>query len=159
MGFGRTGNEDSAREAMDKAYQSPLLYSSLDLFYGCAGTGIASIYWWYRTGDGKFLEKACELGDHILRAAVEDPAGYYWLNIDGGHHFGYAHGGSGISLFLLYLHRAKGDSRYLRYAVAGLDYEIAHAREEAGYLVWEGPKTIISCRLTGGMVMPVSVAF
>lgn len=139
-GLAELGNEDSARDAMDKAYQSALLHNSLDLFYGCAGTGIASIYWWYRTGDGKFLEKACELGDHILRAAVEDPVGYYWLNIDGGHHFGYAHGGSGISLFLLYLHRAKGDSRYLQYAVGGLDYEIAQAREEAGYLIWRRGK-------------------
>jgi len=139
-GLAELGYEGEARQTMDKAYQSPLLYESLDIFYGCAGTGLASLYWWYRTRDSKFLEKARELGDYILRAATDDPDGYYWRNVDGGHHFGYAHGGSGISLFLLYLHRATQDSRYLQYAIRGLDYEIAQAKHEAGYIVWSRTK-------------------
>jgi hypothetical protein len=139
-GLAELGLESAGREAMRKAYDSPLLYESRDLFYGCAGTGLASLYWWQRTGEHQFLAKACELGDHLLRTATADPAGYYWLNVDGGHHFGYAHGGSGIALFLLYLHRATRDARYLEFAIGGLDYEIAQARVEAGYVVWSRAK-------------------
>jgi hypothetical protein len=139
-GLAELGFESAGRAAMLKAYDSPLLYESRDIFYGSAGTGLASLYWWHRTGDRQFLEKASEFGDHILQAATADPAGYYWLNVDGGHHFGYAHGGSGIALFLLYLHRATGDSRYLQFAIGGLEYEIAQARQEAGYVVWSRSK-------------------
>lgn len=60
--------------------------------------------------------------------------------IDGAHHFGYAHGGSGIALFLLYLYQASQDRKYLKYAIGGLDYEIAHAREEDEYLIWSRSK-------------------
>ncbi len=139
-GLAELGLEGEARDAMLKAYESPLLFESLDVFYGCAGTGLASLYWWNRTGERRFLERATELGDYIVQSATGDEAGYYWLNIDGGHHFGYAHGGSGISLFLLYLYRATQDSRYLQYAIGGLDYEIAQAKHEAGYVVWSRTK-------------------
>jgi serine/threonine protein kinase len=139
-GLAELGFEDAAHKAINEAYQSPLLYESLDVFYGCAGTGLASLHWWYRTGEDKFLARASELGDQILGAAIDDPAGHYWLNVDGNHHFGYAHGGSGISLFLLYLYLANQDPKYLQYAISGLEYEIAQGREKAGYIAWTRSK-------------------
>jgi lantibiotic modifying enzyme len=45
---------------------------------------------------------------------------------------GYAFGGSGIALFMLYLHLATSSKEYLTYGRRALDFELAHAKEVNG---------------------------
>src|SRR5262249_39339648 len=128
------------RSAIGLAFQSPLLFEGPDVFYGMAGIGLTSLYFFKRTGEKRFLEKARELGDSIIARASSDENGCYWTNVDGINYFGYCHGGSGIALFLLYLYLATHDDRYLPYATGGLDYEIAHARVDENHATWDRAK-------------------
>jgi lantibiotic modifying enzyme len=130
------GLQDEARRVIDLALQSPILLDGADLFYGAAGTGLACLYFFKKTGEERFLAKARELGDFVISKAVSEDNGCYWVNVDGVAYLGYAHGGSGIALFLLYLHLVTGDSRYLTYATLGLEYEISQASVGSEQMAW-----------------------
>jgi serine/threonine protein kinase len=125
-----------ARTAIDMALQSPLLLQGPDVFYGAAGVGLSCLYFFRKTGEQRFLRQARELGDALIAAASSNETGCYWANIDGIHYFGHSHGGSGIALFLLYLHSATGDARYLSYATSALDHEIAAGRIDDAFAEW-----------------------
>jgi hypothetical protein len=135
-GLEELGLTKKARTAIGLAFQSPLLFEGPDVFFGTAGVGLASLYFFKKTSEERFLEKARELGDSIVARASSDENGCYWSNVDGVNYFGHCHGGSGITLFLLYLYHATGDARYLSYATRGLDYEIAHAQIDHETAVW-----------------------
>jgi serine/threonine protein kinase len=130
------GLTEEAIRIINIAYDSPLLFTGPDVFYGCAGVGLASLYFWAQTRLQYFLDKATLIGDHLLKISSEDDAGYYWRNVDGHSYYGYPYGGSGISLFLLYLYRDTQDARYLKYACRGIDFEISRAVERNGALAW-----------------------
>jgi class III lanthionine synthetase len=130
------GSTEKARAAFNLALQSPLLLENPDVFFGTAGVGLASLYLFQKTGEQRFLDKARELGDCLVVRSSSHENGCYWASTDGAAYFGYCHGSGGIALFLLYLHLATGDARYLSYAKAGMDYEIAHARIEEDRAVW-----------------------
>ena len=85
----------------------------------------------------RFLQRARQLGDSLIARASSNEKGCYWTNVDGVNYFGHCHGGSGIGLFLLYLHLATGDDRYLSYARSALDYEIAHGRIDDKDAAWD----------------------
>lgn len=127
---------ERAASVMNLTYESPLITEGTDIFYGAAGIGLASLFFWRKTGENHFLDNARKAGDRILGAAQSDESGYYWINADGGLYYGYAHGSAGISLFLLYLHLATGEDKYLKYAIAGMDYEIAQGVVKDDYIVW-----------------------
>lgn len=134
------GATEKARAAFDLALQSPLLLENPDVFFGAAGVGLTSLYLFRKTGEPRYLDTARRLGDSLIAKSSSDENGCYWTNTDGATYFGYCHGGGGIALFLLYLHLATGDARYLAYAKAGMDHEIAHARIEGNRAVWgRGP--------------------
>jgi hypothetical protein len=59
LGFEELGLAEKARTAVDPAYQSPLLHQSPDMFFGAAGVGFSSLYFFNRTGEERFLERAC----------------------------------------------------------------------------------------------------
>jgi lantibiotic modifying enzyme len=139
-GFQELGLEKKARNAIDLAFQSPLLFEGADLFYGTSGIGLTSLYFFHKTGETHFLEKARQLGNAIIATASSDENGCYWNNLDGITYFGHCHGGSGIALFLLYLYRATSDATYLSYATRALDYEIAHARIDNETAAWDRAK-------------------
>lgn len=130
------GLEEEAVATMRIAYHSPLLFEGCDVFYGCAGIGLASLYFWGRTKEECFLEKARALGDHLLRTSREDEGGRQWQNVDGCCYYGYAHGASGIALFLLYLYKATQESKYLEYAQLGIEREIFRSVDRDGALAW-----------------------
>lgn len=130
------GLEEEAIATMKTAYKSQLLFEGCDVFYGCAGVGLASLYFWGRTKERCFLEQAKALGDHLLRTGLDDEEGLQWRNVDGRCYYGYAHGASGIALFLLYLYKATQESKYLEYAQLGIEREIAGSVERDGALTW-----------------------
>src|SRR5262249_4530729 len=85
------------------AFRHPLLGQAQDIFYGVAGWGLASLHFYLKTGNQLYLDKASEAGNRLLETCSLSPAGYYWKTL-GETRFGFAHGASGIALFLLYLH-------------------------------------------------------
>jgi serine/threonine protein kinase len=141
LGFSEIGLEGQAIEVWNSIYESPLISEGLDIFYGVAGIGLASLYFWHKTSNQMFLDTAQEAGEALLYRAGSDESGYFWENVDGEVYYGYAHGGSGISMFLLYLYHATKENRYLDYAVGGLDYEIAKGEKQEDYTVWFRSRT------------------
>jgi len=130
------GLTPKARTAIDLAYESPLLSQGPDIFYGMAGVGLASLYFFRKTGQERFLQRARALGDSLIARASAAESGWYWTNVDSINYFGHSHGASGIGLFLLYLHNVTGDSRYLSYATGALEYDIAHGRIDDDRAAW-----------------------
>lgn len=128
-------------------YNSPLLYEGPDIFYGAAGWGLASLYFWLKTSDEKFLHKAYKAGKYLIKTRKSDKGGYYWTNVDGDVYFGFAHGTSGIATFLLYLYLAKKEKEFLESAIKAMDFEIAHAFKKEDYLTW--PRSINDNQLLG----------
>jgi len=135
-GLEELGLTRKARTAIDRAVHSPLLLQGPDVFYGAAGVGLSNLYFFRKTGDEQFLQHARQLGDSLIAGADANENGCYWNNTDGINYFGYCHGGSGVGLFLLYLHCATGEDRYLFYAMSALDYEIAHGRIDGDQAAW-----------------------
>jgi serine/threonine protein kinase len=140
-GLAELGEDEKAAATMKMAYRSPLLKECPDAFYGMAGTGLASLFFWQRTGDQLFLDSAVQLGEALLAVAQSEPAGYSWLSVDGAAHGGFAFGGSGIGLFLLYLYLTTGEARFLSYAEGAVDEEIAQGIEAHGSISWPRSKS------------------
>lgn len=136
--YAELGMEERAHEAMALAFRSPLLSSGPDLFYGLAGFGLGNLYFWRHTQDERYLSRACEAGESLLRTAIHENTGCAWKNVDGRVYSGYAHGGSGIALFLLTLYGETKESRYLRTAQDALETEISWASDRDGGLAWPG---------------------
>jgi tRNA A-37 threonylcarbamoyl transferase component Bud32 len=101
------------------------------LHEGVAGWGLARIKAWHETADEHFLAAAAQAGDALLSVAIEDDDGSLrWA--DGMQQpVGLAYGAAGIALFLLHLHAAIGEERFLRGATAGLAFDLAQRRNNA----------------------------
>ncbi|MFI8763563.1 class IV lanthionine synthetase LanL [Streptomyces sp. NPDC053792] len=79
-----------------------------DITHGSAGSGLAALHLWQRTGDTRFAELAVEAADRLTAAARRDAAGVGWPvpaeadSPEGGKRYlGFAHGAAGIGFFLL----------------------------------------------------------
>jgi len=107
------------------------------LYEGLAGWGLARIKAWHETAEADFLTAAVEAGDELLFAAmVGDEDTLHWPD-DGQQPIGLGHGAAGVALFLLHLHVATGESRFLKGATAGLGYDLAQRRHNPdGALTW-----------------------
>ena len=101
------------------ARRHDLLWSCDNMLHGCTGFGMAALKMWLVGCGPDFLESACAVGEHLMRRATEEIHGSYWRDHDGVP-LGYPHGGSGIALFLLYLHLATGEGDYLELGRPGL---------------------------------------
>lgn len=135
-GLHEIGETERSLAVLDEAWSSPLIREGPDLFFGTAGLGLASLFVYGQTGEERLLRRTCEAADLVLAAAQSDKDGLFWLNADGQHYYGYAHGGSGIALFLLRAYQATGDDRYRKTAEAALELEISRGIYRDGYAVW-----------------------
>ena len=120
------GMRDRAEEVARESHTHPLLWDSPDLYYGAAGWGMAQLRFFMETGDERYLGAAKEAGCLLLRTAREDEGRLAWAS-GGAEHCGLAHGAAGVSLFLLYLHLATGDERWLDAGRKGLAYVLARS--------------------------------
>lgn len=125
------GCQDVSVKIMRSARQHDLLWHSPDILHGASGYGLTCLKLWMGGLGDEFLGDAVRVGEHLVVTAIRDERGAYWRDQDGAVPLGYAFGGSGVSLFLLYLHRATGDSTFLKLARQALDFELSHA-------VWSG---------------------
>ncbi len=135
--FAEMGMMDRAIELFKLVPRSPLAFESADVFSGVAGWGMASLALCLRTGNDWLAKLACEAGDHLVNSAQTDSNGSFWT--DGQNDdipLGFALGGSGIALFLLYLSHATGNPAYQRFARQAIDFEVAHAQVKDESLVW-----------------------
>jgi serine/threonine protein kinase len=128
------GYKESAIEMIRATHTHPMLYESPDLFYGVSGWGMTQLKFFLETGDELFLSKAIEGGQFLLDTQQEDETGSWWPMKDD-ILFGLAHGGAGVSLFLLYLYLVTGNEEFLSVGTRGIDFVLGKAIEtdEAGY--------------------------
>ncbi|WP_448095851.1 class III lanthionine synthetase LanKC [Luteibacter yeojuensis] len=94
------------------------------LYDGLAGWGLARIKAWHETTDAAFLADAGDAGEMLLRDARIENGMLHWPR-GTAQPVGLAYGASGIALFLLHLHLATGDERFLRGARDGLAFDLA----------------------------------
>jgi hypothetical protein len=94
------------------------------LYDGLAGWGLARIKAWRETAEEGFLAAAAEAGEVLLRKAVSGDGSLSWPAGDV-QPVGLGHGAAGIALFLLHLHVATGDERFMRAADAALSFDLA----------------------------------
>jgi hypothetical protein len=121
------GHTEAACDLLATAARHPLLWESPDVLRGAAGHGMACLKLWKRSGDQRFLDAAVAVGEHLTGSCVRDERGVRWATAGDLARVGYAFGGSGPSLFLLYLHLATGDTEPLEYGRAALDFELAQS--------------------------------
>jgi len=112
---------------------------------GLAGWGLARIKAWRETAEQEFLAAAAEAGELLLRTAVIGQDTLCWPAGDV-QPVGFGHGATGVALFLLHLHVATGDERFLRAGDAALSFDLAQrGRNPDGDPTW--PKQV------GGVTM------
>lgn len=123
--LGELGYLDPAVQIMRSARRHEMLWHSADVLHGAAGYGLACLQLWNKGAGDEFLDDAARVGDHLLASCVRDERGAYWPDLNGAVSLGYAYGGSGIALFLLYLSLATRDSAPLQLGRQALDFELA----------------------------------
>ncbi len=98
-----------------------------DLFYGVAGWGMANLKFHLWTGEQRYLDRAVDAGAQLVRARVETGDGWTWRSL-GQTGCSFGHGAAGVSLFLLYLHLATGDSAFRDAGWNGVRFIVSKAR-------------------------------
>ncbi|MEO0185145.1 MAG: class III lanthionine synthetase LanKC, partial [candidate division WOR-3 bacterium] len=130
------GFEEKAREIMEILYKHPLLFSGFDIFYGVSGWGLASIYFYLKTKEEKYLDESFRAGEFLIKSAQNNGDSCYWKNVDGIIYVGLAHGASGAALFLLYLYLVNGDKRFLKTAIKALEFDLSQAICKEDYITF-----------------------
>jgi len=135
--FAEIGMTEYAVDLFKLVPQSPLSFNVADIFNGVAGWGLASLALFARTQDEWFRELACEAGNHLVKTAQRESTGSFWPDPESNDTpLGFALGGSGIALFLLYLWRVTDELVYLQLAQEALEFDLAHAQIHGDALVW-----------------------
>jgi hypothetical protein len=137
--YAEMGMVDRGIDLLRLVPKSPLVREAADIFNGAAGWGFASLSFYLQTKDEQLCDLACQAGDYLLQTARQDKSGVYWHSPDDGSvRLGFALGGSGIALFLLYLWRVTTNPRYLQIACEAIEFEISHGSKKGKALLF-GP--------------------
>jgi serine/threonine protein kinase len=130
------GQRERAEDVMRIAGDHPLVWRSPDLFHGAAGSGMAQLRFFLATGDEEYLARAEAAGRFLVDSRQEEE-GQCWWPAQGDLCCGLAHGGSGVSLFLLYLFLITGREELLSVGHKGMQHVAARAlRNPDGGLTW-----------------------
>ncbi|MGH2441950.1 MAG: class III lanthionine synthetase LanKC [Chloroflexota bacterium] len=122
------GFDELAVKAMCLARDHPLLWREAGVYYGAAGYGMACLHFFVNTGDQGWLDCAFHVGEWLTRTRNVDERGWSWAGDDGQTRLGYAHGASGIALFLSYLGLACKDDRLHAASELAVDFDLSQAR-------------------------------
>ncbi len=134
-GLWELGLEEVALQTLRATDNHALLWDLADVFYGAAGYGLTCLRLHQGTGDQALLDRAVQVGDWLAHSRISDVRGCHWPDKEGRSWLGYARGASGIALFLLYLHLATGEERFLKLGEEALAFDLTHAlTTEEGYL-------------------------
>ncbi|MCX5395062.1 class III lanthionine synthetase LanKC [Streptomyces sp. NBC_00094] len=146
------GRPDAAADLMRKAGRHPLLSASPNVLLGAAGYGIACLRFWLDGYGDDFLDAAVRVGEGLAATCVRGPQGAHWPDAEGNVPLGYAFGGSGIALFLLYLSRAAGDERAFALGRSALGHDLAHAVRHGEE--FEGFPALVPHESEAGRIVP-----
>ena len=123
----------------------PVSWSSPDVIQGTAGIGLTFLYFWLRTGNDEFAERADRCADTLMTSASEEAGGLIWeppaefdSRLAGRRHYGFAHGTAGVGYFLLAVALASGRSDCFALACRAGDTLLANATVTDGVAQW-GP--------------------
>jgi len=136
------GQLEPALRFMEATSNHPLLDAPdgpSDLLHGHAGIGLANLRLFDSTGDRGFLEEAVARGESVLGSARDDEGLLSWPDEKATVRVGYARGASGVALFLLHLHQATGQARWLDAGRRALEFDLRHAVDIDGRLTF--PRT------------------
>ncbi|HEY4026453.1 MAG TPA: lanthionine synthetase LanC family protein, partial [Candidatus Dormibacteraeota bacterium] len=119
-----------------------------DVTHGTAGAGMALLHQWLVTREQRFLERAADAAEHLLRTSRRTAAGRVWP-VPGGlpsrfaglTMYGFAHGSAGICSFLLAASGATGERRFLEAAAEGLDELVAVVEIDGDAALWPAQPT------------------
>ncbi|MGW4027167.1 lanthionine synthetase LanC family protein, partial [Streptomyces sp. NPDC005009] len=146
------GRPDAAADLMRRAGRHTLLDASPNVLHGAAGYGIACLRFWLDGYGDEFLDNAVRIGERLAAACVRGPQGAYWPSTGGDIPLGYAFGGSGVALFLLYLSRAAQDESAFALGRSALGHDLAHAvRYETEF---EGFPAMVPHETEAGRIVP-----
>lgn len=124
------GHVREAKRVLREAGLSRVLFQMMGLGVGLAGYGLTLLKFWHICGDASFLDEAVRMGD-VLR---ERWTATKQERVERGVPLGLSAGGSGIALFLLYLHAATSNPEYLNVGEEALRFDLAHGRMLDGML-------------------------
>jgi serine/threonine protein kinase len=127
---------DEAEVAFRQAINHPRLFDSADLFNGAGGVGMAALALSMRTNDKRYADYSAWCAEEILARAQTRDTGLCWLAPDGKAYYGLGHGASGVALFLLYLHLATLDERWLRAGQRALAFDLAGVSAGDDLFLW-----------------------
>jgi lantibiotic modifying enzyme len=120
------GKHKESEEILRGTFNHNLLIHSADIFYGIAGWGLACLRFFVETGNEHYLEQAKFAGRRLLYTGKQSQDTCHWAHSDG-IPLGFAHGASGIAVFLLYLYLATGREEFLAAGQRGLEFDLHHA--------------------------------
>jgi len=133
------GLPEKAVQLMRRSFDHPSKHESPDMFYGLAGWGLAALKFFLETKDEEYLDQARQAGLRLIESAVqEDNGSLRWSSEDGYEWLGFAHGSSGISIFLLSLYLATLEEKFLDAGRKALQFDLDHSSpNREGGLSWK----------------------
>ncbi len=120
------GEHETAFRMADAALGHPLLYDAPGLFYGSAGVGMTALSFALDFNDRRFMNAAITIAENLVQEAGHDADTLFWATGDKVY-YGMGSGGSGISLFFLYLSVATGIDKYFDLGKRAIAYELRNS--------------------------------
>lgn len=121
---------------------------SHDITHGTAGSGLAAVHLWQRTGDERLAGLVTAAADRLAAAAEVEPSGVSWpvpaeavSQEAGKRYLGFAHGSAGIGSFLLAAADVSGRPEHRELAVAAGEHLVAHAVRVGEAVQWPAQAT------------------
>jgi serine/threonine protein kinase len=121
------GYRKEAENLFDKLITSPTLFQGLDVYSGASGSGLCALHLWKDSGNEKYLNHARRIGRVLEKLAIRNKNGISWWSDNDEIPIGYAHGASGISLFLLYLGICIDKKNYIELGFEALKHDLSYA--------------------------------
>ncbi len=135
--FHRLGMGERAREILELSYASRLRFADPTMFFGAAGWGLVSLYFYQATGDPYYLAKVGEACEYLISTARSEGGMLCWAHsMDGEIHLGYGYGASGIALFLLRAGLALGKPDVVECASRALSFDLQNRMETPRGWAW-----------------------
>ncbi len=121
---------------------------SHDITHGSAGSGLAAVHLWHRTGDPHFAELVADVADRLAAAARREPSGVSWpvpaeavVEEAGKRYLGFAHGTAGIGCFLLEAASVTKNPEHRELALAAGELLVTHAVTVGDAAQWPAQAT------------------
>ncbi|MFF0435432.1 class IV lanthionine synthetase LanL [Streptomyces sp. NPDC004327] len=119
-----------------------------DITHGSAGSGLAALHLFHRTGDARFAELAVDAADRLTAAARREPTAVSWpipaeaaaaegaSGESGKRYLGFAHGTAGIGSFLLAASAVSRADAHRELALQAGEHLLAAGRLVGGAAQW-----------------------